>query len=138
MFGFLGQAKGESVLAHWLATLPMSVFICDYDHNASTVEHLEATHYSMYKIIREKNPELPYIMISRPDYWTQMTEQSDILKRRDVIMSSYLKARQIGDGNIYFIDGLSFLLNHISMITRWMVYTLMMLDFYEWRTVSAL
>lgn len=116
----------------------MSVFICDYYHNASTVEHLEATHYSMYKIIREKNPELPYIMISRPDYWTQMTEQSDILKRRDVIMSSYLKARQTGDGNVYFIDGLSFLLNHISMITRWMVYTLMMLDFYEWRTVSAL
>ena len=86
----------------------MSVFVCDYDHNAPTVEHLEATHYSMYKIIREKNPELPYIMISRPDYWTQMTEQSDILKRRDVIMSSYLKARQTGDENVNFIDGLSF------------------------------
>ncbi|MEE0930173.1 MAG: SGNH/GDSL hydrolase family protein [Acutalibacteraceae bacterium] len=107
-FGFSGQAKGESVLAHWLATLPMSVFICDYDHNAPTVEHLEATHYSMYKIIREKNPELPYIMISRPDYWTQVAEQPHILKRRDVIMSSYLKARQTGDENIYFIDGLSF------------------------------
>lgn len=107
-FGFSGQAKGESVLAHWLAALPMSVFVCDYDHNAPTVEHLEATHYSMYKIIREKNPELPYIMISRPDYWTQIAEQSHILKRRDVIMSSYLKARQTGDENVYFIDGLSF------------------------------
>ena len=106
--GFSGVAKGEPAIVNWMATLPMSVFVCDYDHNAPTVEHLANTHYQMYEIIREKNPELPYIMITRPDYWYRITEQEHILKRRDVVMASYLKARANGDKNVYFIDGLSF------------------------------
>lgn len=106
--GFSGQAKGEKALAKWMAELPMSVFVCDYDHNAPTVEHLEATHYPLYETIREKNPDVPYIMVTRPDYWTLINDQETILKRRDVIMSSYLKARAAGDKNVYFIDGLSF------------------------------
>lgn len=106
--GFSGMAKGEPVLARWMATLPMSIFVCDYDHNAPTVEHLEATHYPLYEIIREKNPDVPYIMVTRPDYWTLPRQKEHILQRRDVIMSSYLKARSAGDKNVYFIDGLSF------------------------------
>ena len=106
--GFSGMAKGEQPLAEWMATLPMSVFVCDYDHNAPTVEHLEATHYALYETIRKKNPDLPYIMVTRPDYWSLLCEQEHILQRRDVIMSSYLKARASGDKNVYFIDGMSF------------------------------
>ena len=106
--GFSGQACGERAIAEWMATLPMRVFVCDYDHNAPTAEHLEATHYALYETIRAKNPDVPYIMITRPDYWTLPLEQEGILKRRDVIMSSYLKARASGDKNVYFIDGLSF------------------------------
>lgn len=106
--GFSGMAKGEPVLARWMATLPMSVFVCDYDHNAPTVEHLKSTHYPLYEIIREKNPDVPYIMVTRPDYWTLPRQKEDILQRRDVIMASYLKARGAGDKNVYFIDGLSF------------------------------
>lgn len=106
--GFSGQAKGEPAIAKWMATLPMSVFVCDYDHNAPTVEHLAATHFPLYETIREKNPDLPYIMITRPDYWTLPSYQERILQRRDVVMSSYLKARGLGDKNVYFIDGLSF------------------------------
>ncbi len=106
--GFSGQAKAEPVLCEWMATLPMSVFVCDYDHNAPDVEHLEQTHYSLYEAIRAKHPDVPYIMITRPDYYTQYADQEHILKRRDVIMASYLKARATGDKNVYFIDGLSF------------------------------
>ena len=106
--GFSGMAKGEPVLAKWMASLPMSVFVCDYDHNAPTVEHLENTHFALYKTIRETNPDVPYIMVTRPDYWTLPLEQEGILRRRDVIMASYLKARAEGDKNVYFIDGLSF------------------------------
>lgn len=106
--GFSGMAKGEPAIAEWMAGLPMSVFVCDYDHNAPTVEHLEGTHYVLYETIRAKNPDVPYIMITRPDYWTLPREQEHILQRRDVIMSSYLKARASGDKNVYFIDGLSF------------------------------
>ena len=106
--GFSGNAKAEAVLAEWMATLPMSVFVCDYDHNAPTVEHLAATHYPLYEIIREKNPNLPYVMITRPNYWYCRTDREPILKRRDIVMSSYLKARAAGDKNVYFIDGMSF------------------------------
>lgn len=106
--GFSGKAKGEPPLARWMATLPMSIFVCDYDHNAPNPEYLAETHYPLYEIIREKNPDLPYIMITRPNYWTCPRLRESNLKRRDVIMSSYLKARQTGDKNVYFIDGLDF------------------------------
>lgn len=106
--GFSGQAKAEPVLCEWMATLPMSVFVCDYDHNAPDIAHLEKTHYPLYEAIRAKNPDVPYIMITRPDYFTQYADQEKILERRDVIMQSYLKARATGDKNVYFIDGLSF------------------------------
>ena len=106
--GFSGKALGEKVLAEWMATLPMSVFVCDYDHNAPNVEHLKATHYALYETIREKNPDVPYIMITRPNYWTTIRIQEEVLQRRDVVMESYLKARQKGDKNVYFIDGMSF------------------------------
>ena len=106
--GFSGNAKGETAIAIWMATLPMSVFVCDYDHNAPTAEHLKATHYPMYEIIREKNPDVPYIMITRPNGWYRFGNFDDIMNRRDVVMSSYLKARQNGDKNVWFIDGMSF------------------------------
>lgn len=106
--GFSGNAKGEAVLAEWLATQPMSVFVCDYDHNAPTLEHLENTHHTFYEIIRRENPDVPYIMVTRPNYWTMIRNRADILNRRDAIMRSYLKAREAGDKNVYFVDGMSF------------------------------
>ena len=106
--GFSGMAKGEPVLAQWMATLPTSVFVCDYDHNAPTVEHLDATHYALYETIREKQPDVPYVMVTRPNYWPLLRDYEHILQRRDVIMTSYLKARAAGDKNVYFIDGVEY------------------------------
>lgn len=106
--GFSGNAKGEEAMASWIGSLPMSVFVCDYDHNTPTDEHLEKTHFRFYEIIREKNPDVPYIMVSRPDFWTMPREQKNVLNRRDTIMRSYLKARELGDKHVYFIDGISF------------------------------
>lgn len=106
--GFSGNAMGEAALGEYMAQLPMSVFVCDYDHNAPTVEHLEQTHYPLYEIIRAKNPDVPYVMITRPNYYTAGEAQERVLQRRDVVMRSYLKARENGDKQVYFIDGLSF------------------------------
>lgn len=106
--GFSGQAKGEAVMAEWIAGRPMSICVCDYDHNAANPEHLKKTHYPFYEKIREKNPELPYIMITTTDYWTRHYEWDNVLRMRDVIMESYLRARAAGDRNVYFIDGMSF------------------------------
>ncbi len=103
-FAFSGNAKGEPRLAEYFATLPMSAFVLDYDHNAPSVEHLKETHQQFYKIIREKNPELPIILVSKPDTSIAGTDH----QRRTVIMETFLNARKAGDDNIYFIDGYSF------------------------------
>jgi hypothetical protein len=106
--GFSGVARGEEAMANWIATLPISVMVCDYDHNAPTVEHLQNTHFKFYELFRKAQPTTPYIMITRPDFYTKYTEQEEIFTRREIIMKSYLKARELGDKNVYFIDGLSF------------------------------
>ena len=100
--GFAGAAKAEETMANHLASLKMSVFVSDYDHNAPTAEYLESTHYNLYKIIRQKNPDIPYVMISKPDF-IKNPEYS--AKRRDIIKASYEKAVADGDKNVYFIDG---------------------------------
>ena len=106
--GFAGCAKGEPQLAEWLSELPTSVFVCDYDHNTNSQQHLKDTHYRFYEIIREKNPDIPYIMVTAPDYWPRFNSWESLLSHRDTIMESYIKARRSGDKNVYFIDGMSF------------------------------
>lgn len=105
--GFSGNAKGEPAIAEYMAGLSMSVFVSDYDHNAPTFEHLTKTHFALYQTIREKNPELPYIMITKPDYWNHR-DIDEILQRREHIMENYNKALALGDKNVYFIDGMKF------------------------------
>ena len=103
--GFAGGAKGQTVMAEHIASLEMSAFVCDYDHNAPDAKHLEATHYPFYEIIRKKHPDIPYIMISRPDgnINSKFVEKSN--ERKNVIINSYQKAKDNGDENVYFIDG---------------------------------
>ena len=85
-----------------MSNLPMSVFVSDYDHNAPDEEYLEKTHHKMYEKIREKNPDVPYIMVTKPDFDSHPAIDA---KRREVIRRSYEKALENGDKNVYFIDG---------------------------------
>jgi len=101
-FGFAGNAKGEEAMAVFLASHDMSIFVCDYDHNAPSEEHLQDTHYTFYEIIRERHPHVPYIMISKPDFFTSPASNS---RRRQIIIDSFEKAKANGDENVYFIDG---------------------------------
>ena len=102
--GFSGSGKGEPTIAEYMATIPMSAFVSDYDHNAPTAEHLERTHFALYKTIREKNPDIPYIMVTRPDY----RNHGDSESRRQVILKSYRAALALGDKNVCFVDGKEF------------------------------
>ncbi len=100
--GFSGNAKGEEKIVDYMSGLNMSVFVCDYDHNAPSVEHLINTHERIYKRFREKNPELPIIIISKPDF---NPYEFDDIQRRNVIYSTYINAINNGDKNVYYIDG---------------------------------
>ena len=102
--GFSGSAKGEMAIADYINTLDMSIFVYDYDHNAPTVEHLNATHEPFFKRIRERHPNLPVVMMTRPAIFYKEDEK----KRREVVFATYKKALESGDKNVYFIDGEQF------------------------------
>ena len=64
---FSGSARGEQSVAAYIGSLDMSVFVLDYDHNAPDSDHLRRTHYNFYRTVREKRPDTPVIMVSKPD-----------------------------------------------------------------------
>ena len=101
-FGFGGSAKGEPALAEYFSSLDASLFILDYDWNAPDPDHLQSTHYPFYALYRKKQPVVPIIMMSRPNFDSSL--ESDI-RRREVIKDSYKKGMENGDKNLYFIDG---------------------------------
>ena len=111
--GFSGSGKGEPEMANYIAGLKMSILVMDYDANAPTVDHLRQTHYPFYKIIRDKNPDLPIILISHTSavydeyyYKSAVSEKWGNFKdRKEVIKNTYDRAIAEGDKNIYFIDG---------------------------------
>ncbi len=100
--GFSGSAKGEKAMAEYIKTLPMSVFVYDYDYNAPDAEFLRNTHESFLRIIKENRPELPVIMLSRP---CCNINDGDNLQRRQVIIDTYNSFKNSGDENVFFIDG---------------------------------
>ena len=103
-FGFSGSAKGEPEIAECISMIPMSIFVLDYDHNAPDPEHLRKTHEPFFRIIREKNPDLPIIMMTRPNFDHDETAP----ERREIVKTTFNNAVAAGDKNVYFIDGETF------------------------------
>lgn len=100
--GFSGNARGEEAIADYIAGLPMSCFVCDYDHNAPTPEHLAATLPRLYEKVRAAHTEIPILLVSRPDF----SESDDCLRRRDIVYGVYRRARlENGDRRVRFVDG---------------------------------
>ncbi|MBQ9485748.1 MAG: hypothetical protein IJU83_02805 [Clostridia bacterium] len=102
--GFSGSAKAEKEICEYLAKIGCSAFVCDYDHNAPDPEHLEKTHYVLYKTFRKSQPQTPVVFVSKPDVENDAFWQ----KRRKIIKDTYLHALSEGDNNVYFIDGSKF------------------------------
>lgn len=100
--GFSGSCRGEQLMAEYISSLPHSVFVLDYDHNAPTLEHLKNTHYAFYKKYREVCKDTPIIFITKPDY-NKNPKICD--KHRRVVKQTYLKALAEGDKNVYYVDG---------------------------------
>ena len=99
--GFSGSCRGEEEMAHYIKTLEMSAFVFDYDHNSRTPKYLGETHQKFFNIIREANPNVPILILSRPE--PVLTGNAQI--SRDVIEKTCLDSRANGDENVYFLDG---------------------------------
>ena len=108
--GFSGAGKGEVPIVSHMADMEMSVFVSDYDHNSPT-DRLKETHMALYEAVRRKHPDIPYIMISRPDIFRLIPGWGgvdQVVERRQMILDNYHEGRANGDKNLYFIDGASF------------------------------
>ncbi len=99
--GFSGNARGDEAISDYIASLDMSLFVYDYDHNAPSPEFLRNTHKPMFDKIRAAHPDLPIIMMSRPD----RVRHVDKAERTAIVRKTYESARAQGDKNVYFIDG---------------------------------
>ncbi len=99
--GFSGCAKGEPAMKDYLGTLEMSAFILDYDYNAPTPQHLEETHKPIYEAVRKKNPDIPILMLARPQYFDTAR---GVAWRNEIVKKTYDFAVENGDKNVYFIS----------------------------------
>ena len=104
--GFSGSCKGEDAIVDYMSGLEMSAFVLDYDHNTPNVEHLQNTHQKVYDKIRASHPDIPIIMLSRPDFDADGEGGYEYsIARRRVVIDTYHHAIDCGDKNVYFIDG---------------------------------
>ncbi|MBR3929162.1 MAG: SGNH/GDSL hydrolase family protein [Clostridia bacterium] len=100
--GFSGSGRGEEIMANFIAGIDMCAFVMDYDHNAPSVEHLLNTHERMFKIVRKAHPDIPVIIVTKPDVF----KDPEVVKaRRDAIYKTYKNAIDAGDKRVRFIDG---------------------------------
>lgn len=106
--GFSGNAKGETAMAEYIATLPARLLVMDYDHNEYVAEDLEKRHEEFFKTIRKARPKMPIILMTRPDCrsWPELAD-----KTREIIRNTYNNAVANGDTNVYFVDGMEFFEN---------------------------
>ena len=103
--GFAASAKGEPSIREYIANIPkMSAFVLDYDQNAPSAEHLAETHAPFYRSVRAKHPDIPIVFVTAA---SGGVAAPNWIKRRNVIMKSYLDAYDAGDENVYFVDGLT-------------------------------
>lgn len=100
--GFSGSCRAEPAMADYLAALPMSAFVCDYDHNAPHAEHLRQTHLPLYRAVRRGHADIPIVFMSAPDIRLRGGEWEE---RRAIIRATYQEALAEGDRRVWFVDG---------------------------------
>ncbi|MBO5671519.1 MAG: hypothetical protein J6S41_08225, partial [Clostridia bacterium] len=71
--------------------------------NAPSPAELAATHEPFFRLIREARPDLPIIMMTRPDFGCD-----DAAERRPIVRRTYENALAAGDRLVRFIDGGTF------------------------------
>ena len=99
--GFSASAMAEDAINEYMASLDISLFVCDYDYNADNPEYLLATHEKLYRTFRRRQKTTPIILVSDP-CWETDPESQD---RFNVVRRTYRIAKREGDKNVYLLCG---------------------------------
>lgn len=102
-YGFSSSAKGEEEIAQLIAHEHASVYVIEYDHNA-TVDELKKTHQRFYEIVRAENPSSFIIFLSRISAGISIS-QDEYEERDKIIRETVDYAARQGDGNVCYIPG---------------------------------
>lgn len=101
--GFSGNAKGDLPIARYIAGLPASCLVYDYDYNAPDAAFLGETHRPFLEYILSCNPKLPVLVMSRPNPEFK-SEELQSRTRRQIVQETVLKCREKGY-QVNFLDG---------------------------------
>ena len=106
---FSGSGRGEAEVAEHIASIDNpAMFVLDYEANCGTVENLAATLPEFIRILREKHPTTPMLVVSKVAYAREVFMQDQKKYREDckkVEIENVKRCQEAGDKNIYFIDG---------------------------------
>jgi hypothetical protein len=109
--GFASGCKAEDTIIDYLCGLEMSMMVFDYDHNAKSPEFLRDTHLPALRKLRAAHPDIPFILISRPNIDAGV---ADTLRRVEVIEESYRALQADGCGPVHFVNGYEIFQSHDS------------------------
>ena len=75
------------------------MFVMDYDHNAPTAEHLEATHERLFRCIRQAHPNLPIVMMTRPKYRLNDEEKQQAAEKKEAQITAERRYYKVRSGD---------------------------------------
>ena len=107
--GFAGACKAEPAIIDYICTLETPLLVFDYDHNARSVEFLEQTHLPALRKLRAAHPDIPFVVMSRPD---QDTGETDTIRRAQLIEENCRILQQESNAPVHFVNGIDIFHSH--------------------------
>lgn len=107
--GFAGACRAEPAVIDYICTLDMPLLVFDYDHNAKSAEYLQETHLPALRKLRAAHPDIPFVVMSRPD---QDSGEADTIRRAKLIEENCRILREESDAPVHFVNGIDIFHSH--------------------------
>lgn len=100
--GFASGCHAEDAVIDYLCAQDMSLLVFDYDHNAPSPAFLEQTHFPALKRLREAKPDVPFVVLSKPNLF----RGEEITRlRASIIENSCRAVSKMSDAPVHFVNG---------------------------------
>lgn len=106
--GFSGNGRGEPELARNICTMEdIALIVLDYEANASASGKYLSSLPNFIRILREKHPETPVLLVSQIIFARELLNPETSLRLENLEFQKQLVKELVnqGDRNIHFMDG---------------------------------